>query len=465
MNKKTRLIILIFCVVSFLAAAPYIVIYSMGYRIDFENMKITATGGIYVKADPQADDVIIDSKIDKKPGIFNGAVFVQNLLPKQHNVLIKKDGYFDYQKNLLVQENEVSKLEHVLLIKNNIIFDGLSDNADYFSSSPNGSSILLKEVNAKKLSLQYFSLGSAASKKTLSLTQSNTKILEVIWANDSSAALIKSQNAIGVYYFLFDFTKDLQQTDALSYLDKKSQQVSFNPQNSNELFYIKNNLLYRADITQNTATAQLPILKNIISYLISSKSIIWLSTDGFLYKSDESGKLIEKLTSKKIATDSQTTYQILNILNKTFLNANSALLVLNEQTKTLENFNNSDANYKLLLSPDSQNLLYYNNQQVYIMPTDNPDNQKTLLYKASNNIGDIFWLNNYNVILSDKSKIIISEIDCTDIINAFTLPGEIILSNGKTANIKDLKMFFNRQDGKIYVLTDNLMLASEKITP
>ena len=63
MKKRTRLIIMLACVACFLVVAPILVFYSMGYRFDFAKMKITATGGIYVRTYPVADRILIDSKI------------------------------------------------------------------------------------------------------------------------------------------------------------------------------------------------------------------------------------------------------------------------------------------------------------------------------------------------------------------------------------------------------------------
>ena len=131
MTKKTRLIILLICVILFLIITPYIVLYSLGYRIDFAKRRIIATGGIYVRVLPQGTDIIIDSKIQNKTGLFSNSIFVQDLLPRQHNILIKKEGYYDYQKNLPVKEKEVTKLENVILFKQKILFETLNDRKQF----------------------------------------------------------------------------------------------------------------------------------------------------------------------------------------------------------------------------------------------------------------------------------------------------------------------------------------------
>ena len=128
MTKRKRFIIVLACILLFLIITPYIIFYSLGYRVDLKNMKIFATGGIYIRVFPSGADITVDSKIKNSTGIFSNSVFVQNLSPDQHNVLIQKDGYYDYQKNLNVEEKEVTKLENVTLFKKNYIYSVLEKN-------------------------------------------------------------------------------------------------------------------------------------------------------------------------------------------------------------------------------------------------------------------------------------------------------------------------------------------------
>src|SRR2546422_234816 len=108
MKRKTRLIILLICVVLFLVIAPYIVLYSLGYRVDFAHYKITATGGIYVRVYPTGANVTIDNATKETTSYFYSSVFVQNLTPGIHQVSVAKEGYYDYAKSLTVAENEVT---------------------------------------------------------------------------------------------------------------------------------------------------------------------------------------------------------------------------------------------------------------------------------------------------------------------------------------------------------------------
>lgn len=449
MSKKTRLIILLICVVLFLVLAPYIVLYSMGYRVDFVKIKITATGGIYVRAYPTASHVIIDSKINTKPGMFANSVFVQNLLPKEHSVSIKKDGYHDYNKILPVQENQVTKLENILLIKQNIIFSQLSDKTNYFSVSADGRNILLARPATKSLGFEYFALSNLNQKKTYSLPLLNAKVSDIKWSDNSSLALIKTQNLSAISYYIFDPAKTAQQITALPFLDKNSQQISFNPRDLKQLFYVENKTLYSL---KNNQVAS--VIKNLITYKVNNGNILWLSSDGFLHQSDISGKLIQKITAEKTALSPNKNYQIVIISGKTFLQENNALFFLDTDTKTFENFNAPTADYEILSSPDSKNLLLKNSNEIYLYSFENKKYEKIF---SGTNITDYQWLNNDYIVFTADNKIIISEIDYRGNINAVILP--------ETLNINSDKIFFNRSDGKLYILTNNTLLSSEKITP
>ena len=373
MSKKIRLIILLICVACFLIITPVLVFYSMGYRFDFEKMKITKTGGIYVRTFPTADKITIDNKIPEKPGIFSNWIFVQSLLPNDHTVLVEKSGYYDYSKTISVLEKEVTKLENILLIKKNIQFSIVTD-------------------------------------KTLS------------------------------------------------------------PFISHEKYIIKNNNLYYSSIKENSGLSTIqkstPILKKIVASTVQNNNIIWLSLDGFFYKSDSTNLLATpvKITSAAIKISKTGIYKIITDNSNIFVNDNGNLLFLNTKTNNLNNFYSMVKDAKI--SPDGKNIIYYNDNAIYISllpPT--PETKNILLYKSSEKINDSIWLNNSYIIFTAGNKIIISEIDYRGNINTVTMPQTITILPEKTIEVKNPEIFFNQQEGKLYILNGNTLLASEKITP
>ena len=459
MTKKIRLIILLVCVASFFIIAPYIVMYSMGYKLDFETWEVTATGGIYVRTYPQADEITFDSKIVKKPSMFGNSVFVQDLLPRQHSVSIKKAGYFDYSKTLEVKEKEVTKIENIVLFKNNTAFDNLLSNVESFSVSPDKKNILAEITNTKSLNFVYFGVSSPTNQKKYSLALPYTTVLDVIWSNDSNKALIKTYStANGTSYYLFDFSKETQSATPLSYLDATSKEVSFNPQDSSQILYMKNKTLY--SVKNKTTT----ITKNCITYKIVDGNILWMSSDGLLSKSDTSGKLIEEMTKEPIILSADENYKIETISGKTLLTSNNALYLYNPEMEAFDNFDIKINNYKLLQSPDGKNMVYYNGSDIYLYTFDETSKENNIKLFSANNwetISNCFWLNNEYVIFESGNKIIISEIDYRGNINMAYLPQNYEPSTDST----NPKISFNSENNKVYVLTGGILYSSEKLTP
>jgi len=431
----------------------------MGYRVDFINRKIVATGGIYVRSYPLANQIIIDSKIEGKPGMFLNAFFVQNLLPKNHNVLVKKNGYFDYQKNIPVIENQVTKLENILLIKQNISFNLLSGRINYFSVSPDGKNILIAGPGTKSIGFEYFSLSNQNQKKSYSLPVQNAEVVDIKWSDNSGVALIKIQKYSDISYYIFDSSKTIQQTTPLAYLDKNSQQISFNSRDLTQLFYVENKILYL--LKQNKPAV---VIKNLITYKISGNNILWLSSDGFLQQSDISGKLIQKITQNKIAVNPLENYEIIDSFGKTFIKKNNALLILDNESKNFKNFDAPIDNYNLLFSPDGKNMIYFNNSEIYLYSFSETSEKKNVKLFSANSpeiISNCFWVNNDYIIFESGNKIIISEIDYRGNINAV----EVSQNYEKSTDSKNPKIYYNGHDAKIYILSGSSLYSSEKITP
>ena len=460
MKKSTRLIIIIICAILFLIIAPYIVLYSLGYRVDLANGKIIETGGIYVRVFPQGADVTINSKIKNKTGIFSNSVFVQNLLPKQHNVLIEKEGYHNYQKNLLVKEQVVTKLENVTLFKKEILFDLLKNNADYFSISPNNNILIKADITSKEINFETINLGNS-QKNEIVLSIKNGKILDSKWSNDSNSYLLKTNDG---YFILNTSNSKLQFTKLPISTDIK--EVYFDPENSNQLLFIKNKNLYS---TLNNKE----MLKDVAGFSIKDQKIVWLSYDGFLYSYDipnnldhitkKTGQEGDKINQEELLIKKNSNYKIIFVLGMTFVQEDESLFILNEKLKTFEKFYSSVNDLKA--SPDGQKIILYNQHEI-LYSLVNSVSQKILLDKFDTSIGDVYWLNNDYLIFKSGDGIIISEIDTRGNINNINLPilSLIDIEPKKLKSIPE-KIIFNQQDKKLYILTEGNLFVSEKLLP
>lgn len=241
------------------------------------------------------------------------------------------------------------------------------------------------------------------------------------------------------------------------------------PFNAQEKFVIKNSNLYYSDAPENSGLTAVqkstPVIKKIVAFASQNNTIIWLGSDGFLYKSDLTSPSATpvKLALTPIKIIKTGSYKIIADNKNILVNNNGSLLLLNTETNELDSFYSPVKDARI--SPDGKNIIYYNDNNIYNsqLPLETIP-QNILLYKSSEKINNCLWLNNDYIIFTDGDKIIISEIDYRGNINTITLPQTIILSSNEKIDVKKPEIFFNQQDGKLYVLTDNMLLSSEKIT-
>ena len=193
-----------------------------------------------------------------------------------------------------------------------------------------------------------------------------------------------------------------------------------------------------------------PAIKNLVAFTSANNNIIWLSTDGFLYKtllSDLSSEAI-KFSTTPIKMNKKGVYKIIAGSQNIFLNNNGSLLLFNQKILDFENFATQVAG--AIISPDDKNIVFWSNDKIYLYSF--TDKKTTALFSGSQ-ITDVQWMDNDYIIFTSVDKIIISEIDYRGNINSVTLPQSAT------------QIFFNRRDNRLYVLTDDILISSEKLIP
>jgi len=114
MTKRIRRIIFYIFVAIFLVLTPCIILYALGYAVDFKNKAIVETGGIYLKSIPSGAEIYVNYNPEGKTNKF-----VKRIMPKIYDVEIAKEGYNHWQKKLTVDPGRVTKVSDILLIPSN----------------------------------------------------------------------------------------------------------------------------------------------------------------------------------------------------------------------------------------------------------------------------------------------------------------------------------------------------------
>lgn len=95
----------------FIVCTPVIVLFSLGYDFDRESKTFSKTGAIEFVTQPEDACITIDGKLlqNKTPHTE------RDMLPKEHIILIEKEGYFPYKTSVDVKSAMVSEFDIVLI--------------------------------------------------------------------------------------------------------------------------------------------------------------------------------------------------------------------------------------------------------------------------------------------------------------------------------------------------------------
>jgi len=121
MTLLQRRVLLGISILLFLALAPLIILYSLGYSFDFAKSKIVPTGGIYVKAFPKGVKVYLDNALVKENSSYSvgTGILIKDLPENDYEIRIEKEGYYSWHKEVPVKSGFVTEFKYVLLPEKN----------------------------------------------------------------------------------------------------------------------------------------------------------------------------------------------------------------------------------------------------------------------------------------------------------------------------------------------------------
>lgn len=399
----------------FLIIGPYLVLYSQGYRFDFEKRKFVQTGGLYIKAHPKQAEVYLNGKFIKKTDPFFGSFFVQELLPKKYEVEVKKEGFFSWKKNLEINEKKVAEAKHIILFPKNLNLEKIDFEINDFYLSPDGKKIILvqkeKEVWALKLyEIEKKLKSHLVSEKEISKTGAGLLNLEF----SENPNLIKL--TLGIKEELNLFSLD----------------ISFSPP-----------ILKR--IEENKQKNE-----KIVTTKKVGKDIYSLDIEGNFFKNEQ------KINSEPLPIEKESEYSIEVIPENIILKAKksdyeSQFFLFNPESRVFEKF--FEGGKDLKIAPDKKKAVYFSQYEIWLLflekellqPEKNVG-EKEFLLRFSKKIEDIFWLNSSYLIIVSEGAIQISEIDTRDTINFVEI-----------AKFEKPKVFWNSLEKKLYILEKGVL--------
>lgn len=124
-TRKYRLAFMITLIITFFVISPLIILYTTGYRFDWNTKEIKQTGVLSVDGLPQDMNVYLnDVKIDKALPIR-----LPNRTPGNYTLKLSRDGYQDWTKEISIESKKTTYIKNITLFKN-ISVSKILDNFD-----------------------------------------------------------------------------------------------------------------------------------------------------------------------------------------------------------------------------------------------------------------------------------------------------------------------------------------------
>jgi len=465
MTLRTRNIIFVVLIISFLIIAPATVLYSLGWRFDLESKRVFQTGIFYFKAWPKSADVYINGRQSDKTDIFFGSVLIDDLTPKEYKIEIRKEGYHPWKKLLPITKKEVTEAKNIVLIPNNPSINTLLNNIDRIYFSSDDQKIITKENYQNKWELKLFDLRNNLKSHIVKETDFSTKGVELFnltFSPNSERVLLELGLKERLVYYILEIDQTPTIINRIDYLDSPLE-IHFHSEDKDKLFIIQNVIEKKEKIkTLNIVDFEeeeilAPIFEDVITAKITDNNIFYLNSLGSVLKSNLSGERVEKLNILAFPYREETDYEIIVSRSNVFLRENKDLYLLSEETKSFKRIYDSLENF--VFSPGRDKIAYHNNNEIRVLYLEQQYDQpakeeleELSIIQSSEKINKVFWYTNQHLIFDLGDKIKIAELDDRDEINIVDL-----------LEWKQDDFFFNNK--KLYLLSDNNLYSSDELTP
>ena len=446
MTKKIRRFIFYTFLALFIILAFIIILYAQGYSFDWQEKSLVITGAFYFKSYPKEAEIYINNDFKGKTNKF-----VKRLLPKEYDIKISKLGYYDWQKTLQVESKLVTEAKNILLTKKNPLINqvlpagrqGTNYNVKQLSISNDRKKIIyltdraVKEINPTQQKIadpREIPTYSKFALRLLDLTKNtdiqinssipNLKNLSGIsWSSDNKKLLLSLP--YGQYYILdlsiqgwsasgrenplkiIDFNNLIK--IASNYKIYRIEKSLFHFQDPNKVYFLFNNNLFLADLTN--VSPPISLSPNILTYSLTENKILYIQlTDHFLYKMNLDGS-----NKQKIAEIPKNTQEI-------------------------------------QLSDDNKKILWRTKNEIGVIWLEEKEYETEIIIKTSNEISQVIWhlKTNQHVIFVVGNEVKITELDGRDKRNTVDI-----------ISIDNPSVYLNKWNKKLYILSKEQLFEIE----
>ncbi|MFA6422006.1 MAG: PEGA domain-containing protein [Candidatus Buchananbacteria bacterium] len=384
----------------FLIATPLILLYTSGYRYNFEKGRVQKTGILILSTVPRKAEISLNGKVVENK---TTPAEIKNVLPGDYEITINKEGYHPWNKKLPVYENSTTFAEKIILWRDDEPKIIKENSSKLWSYAPDKQQIALVD---EKNGLYIFSLNDS-SLKYLGTADKNTN--QIIWSQNNKKIALANGEGKDKFFDVYE----------LSAADHKWQTISGYetiswPLNGNEdfIYGLNSEGIWSVNL-KNNSKQLLADREDIDDFLIDSASLYLISKKQIIRQD-----LNNPAKKQAIAQTERTGYKFLREENNKLILSdnlgNIAVIDKNNAFKPIE------INAKNIEWRNSNIFLYYNDFEIAIVNLEK--DKKTIITRVSRQISMAIWHDQgRDIIYSSGNNINIIEIDDRELRNIVSL--------------------------------------------
>ncbi|MDZ4231867.1 MAG: hypothetical protein U1C72_01290, partial [Candidatus Pacearchaeota archaeon] len=415
-NSKRALFFLLSLL--FLTGAPFLILYSQGYRIDWSRRSLSQTGGIYIKAVPGRTLVRVADRDPKQTDFLFGTILVDNLLADtSYEVTVSKEGYHSWNKPLGVQPRGVTEAKNVILIPTDLALTEVAGGVGQASFSPNGKYAILSGTDLLNLD-------------THERTPLSSSLAKVIWSREGTRLLLG--NSV--------FTLEDSSCQAGCEVTGSLGQAAFS---LDSLIALSGTTLRQINYETDSS---LTLTKDAVAFAVSETgSVLWIDAKGDVWSSTPTRKISETtgpFSSLKLLLFGQDVF-LLDREGFSLLKNEGASLILSGIGRTL-------------LSPDGKKLVLERGSELWLYYLKDEEGQPArragetvFLTRFSEAVSDLSWVSAHYLVFSTGDHVTIMETDTRDRLNSVEI-----------ANFTSPEVFWSQSQKKLYLLSGSVLSSS-----
>jgi len=494
MKKIYRNILLFSLMAIFVLLGYFFILKAWGLKINLKTGNFIKTGGIYINVLNKNAKIFLNEKPIKSDSFFANKFFIKNLIPKKYQLKAKADGYFSWSKELKVKQGKVTRAKNIILFKKNQKFNAVLSNVKKIIISKDNKNFLAEkegknwewlifnpETKNKEKIVSFndlekgYGTSLADFGNGLELLDWNQTEGQILFKNSSSACNGNPCNKDR--YLLVDF-KSGENIKIFEFKGNKDiEKICQNPLNRDEILELIGGNLFKKSKTEDFIKEKeltLPddfsdsrkiaffkeknninkkgviFIPQIVSFYKKAGTLFYLNASGFIIKLDKNGK--NTINKVPLEQGKVKSFKVYELGKEVFLSSKSLLYELDKNKGLFKEISN---NFKeMAVSPDQTKAVLIKGREIWIFDSSNANKKFTFLVRFSKPYGCIAWISPKYIIFTIGNDIKISETDKRGLLNIITI-----------ASFEKPKIFFSNYDKKVYVLSNGLLFASEKLIP